>query len=105
MAIQISENDVTVKYVDKIGKGQLAAECSIDASAGGVSKIYCVSGGVCVKSAEAQDGAVRVVCEVTSRVIYADGAGAYSSADYVTEMVKRKHPYDLGISARKGIEF
>ena len=26
-------------------------------------------------------------------------------ADYVTEMVKRKHPYDLGISARKGIEF
>ena len=26
-------------------------------------------------------------------------------ADYVTEMVKRKHPYDLGITARKGIEF
>ena len=88
MAIQIRENDVTVKYVDKIGKGQLAAECSIDASAGGVSKIYCVSGGVCVKSAEAQDGAVRVVCEVTSRVIYADGAGAYSSADYVTEITE-----------------
>ena len=26
-------------------------------------------------------------------------------ADYVTEMVKRKHPYDLGIAARQGIEF
>ena len=27
------------------------------------------------------------------------------SGDYVTEMVKRKHPYDLGTTARKGIEF
>jgi len=26
-------------------------------------------------------------------------------ADYVTEMVKRKHPYDLGVTARRGIEF
>ena len=26
-------------------------------------------------------------------------------ADYVTEMVKRKHPYDFGIAARQGIEF
>jgi len=26
-------------------------------------------------------------------------------ADYVTEMVKRKHPYDEGVSARHGIEF
>ena len=26
-------------------------------------------------------------------------------ADYVTEMAKRKHPYDRGIMARKGIEF
>jgi len=26
-------------------------------------------------------------------------------ADYVTEMVKRKHPYDEGINARKGIDF
>ena len=26
-------------------------------------------------------------------------------ADYVTEMVKRKHPYDEGIAARNGIEF
>ena len=26
-------------------------------------------------------------------------------ADYITEMVKRKHPYDKGITARKGIEF
>ena len=26
-------------------------------------------------------------------------------ADYVTEMVKHKHPYDEGIKARKGIEF
>ena len=26
-------------------------------------------------------------------------------ADYATEMVKRKHPYDEGISARQGIEF
>jgi cob(I)alamin adenosyltransferase len=26
-------------------------------------------------------------------------------ADYVTEMVKRKHPYDEGIMARRGIEF
>jgi len=26
-------------------------------------------------------------------------------ADYVTEMVKRKHPYDMGIPARRGIEF
>ena len=27
------------------------------------------------------------------------------AADYVTEMVKRKHPYDRGIQARWGIEF
>ena len=26
-------------------------------------------------------------------------------ADYVTEMVKRKHPYDQGIAARRGVEF
>ncbi len=26
-------------------------------------------------------------------------------ADYVTEMVKQKHPYDRGIGARRGIEF
>ena len=26
-------------------------------------------------------------------------------ADYVTEMIKRKHPYDRGVSARRGIEF
>jgi cob(I)alamin adenosyltransferase len=26
-------------------------------------------------------------------------------ADYVTEMVKQKHPYDEGINARQGIEF
>jgi len=26
-------------------------------------------------------------------------------ADYVTEMVKRKHPYDEGVAARRGIEF
>ena len=26
-------------------------------------------------------------------------------ADYVTEMVKRKHPFDLGVSARRGVEF
>lgn len=26
-------------------------------------------------------------------------------ADYVTEMVKRRHPYDRGVMARKGIEF
>jgi len=28
-----------------------------------------------------------------------------SSADYVTEMMKIKHPYDKGVKARKGIEF
>ncbi len=27
------------------------------------------------------------------------------TADYVTEMVKHKHPYDRGIKARKGIEY
>ena len=26
-------------------------------------------------------------------------------ADYVTEMVKRKHPYDTGVAARRGVEF
>lgn len=26
-------------------------------------------------------------------------------ADYVSEIVKRKHPYDLGLHARKGVEF
>jgi len=26
-------------------------------------------------------------------------------ADYVTEMVKHKHPYDMGVTARRGIEF
>jgi len=28
-----------------------------------------------------------------------------AKADYVTEMVKRKHPYDRGVAARRGIEF
>lgn len=28
-----------------------------------------------------------------------------NKADYYTEMVKNKHPYDRGIAARKGIEF
>lgn len=28
-----------------------------------------------------------------------------NTADYVTEMVKIKHPYDRGVLARKGIEF
>lgn len=27
------------------------------------------------------------------------------AADYVTEFIKRKHPYDNGIAAREGIEF
>ena len=26
-------------------------------------------------------------------------------ADYVTEMVKRRHPYDQGIAARRGVEW
>ena len=26
-------------------------------------------------------------------------------AEYVTEMVKRKHPYDSGVAARRGVEF
>ncbi|MDR0905568.1 MAG: cob(I)yrinic acid a,c-diamide adenosyltransferase [Oscillospiraceae bacterium] len=26
-------------------------------------------------------------------------------ADYVTEMVKRRHPYDKGVTARRGVEF
>jgi len=26
-------------------------------------------------------------------------------ADYLTEMVKQKHPYDEGVNARQGIEF
>jgi len=32
-------------------------------------------------------------------------AGLLEYADYVTEMVKRKHPYDNGITARRGVEF
>ena len=27
------------------------------------------------------------------------------AADYVTEMRKRKHPFDRGIAARRGVEF
>ena len=30
MAIRIRENEVTVKYAENIGKGQLAAECVIE---------------------------------------------------------------------------
>ena len=26
-------------------------------------------------------------------------------ADYITEMVKRRHPYDKGVAARRGVEF
>jgi cob(I)alamin adenosyltransferase len=32
-------------------------------------------------------------------------AAVIEAADYVTEMVKIKHPYDRGISARRGVEF
>lgn len=28
-----------------------------------------------------------------------------AQADYVTEMVKRKHPFDRGVKARRGVEF
>ena len=28
-----------------------------------------------------------------------------AEADYITEMVKRRHPFDRGIAARKGVEF
>ena len=28
-----------------------------------------------------------------------------AAADYITEMCKRKHPFDTGVPARKGIEF
>ncbi|MCL2662293.1 MAG: cob(I)yrinic acid a,c-diamide adenosyltransferase [Oscillospiraceae bacterium] len=31
--------------------------------------------------------------------------GLLEHADYVTEMVKHKHPYDVGVKARQGIEF
>ena len=27
------------------------------------------------------------------------------SADYITEMVKHRHPYDAGVAARRGVEF
>ena len=33
------------------------------------------------------------------------GAPLLEKADYVTEMVKWKHPYDSGVSARRGVEF
>ena len=29
----------------------------------------------------------------------------FEKADYITHMEKVKHPYDLGIGARKGIEY
>lgn len=32
-------------------------------------------------------------------------AALLDRADYVTEMVKRKHPFDSGIHARKGVEY
>ena len=32
-------------------------------------------------------------------------AALLGRADYATEMVKRKHPYDKGIAARRGIEY
>jgi len=32
-------------------------------------------------------------------------ANMMERADYLTEMAKRKHPYDLGVTARRGIEF
>ena len=28
-----------------------------------------------------------------------------AEADYITEMVKRRHPFDRGVAARKGVEF
>ena len=28
-----------------------------------------------------------------------------AEADYITEMVKRRHPFDRGIAARRGVEF
>ncbi len=31
--------------------------------------------------------------------------GVFNRADYITHMVKERHPYDKGIKARKGVEF
>jgi cob(I)alamin adenosyltransferase len=36
---------------------------------------------------------------------HAPDARLLAWADYVTEMIKRKHPYDKGVAARRGIEF
>lgn len=33
------------------------------------------------------------------------GSQLLERADYATEMIKRKHPYDKGVTARQGIEF
>ena len=33
------------------------------------------------------------------------GVRLLEQADYVTEMIKRKHPYDSGVTARQGIEY
>ena len=32
-------------------------------------------------------------------------AGLTAHADYITEMQKRRHPYEKGVAAREGIEF
>ena len=52
----------------------------------------------------------KLVCEKPEKLeLIITGHGVESwvleNADYVTEMVKRRHPYDKGIPARKGIEF
>ena len=56
------------------------------------------------KASELTELAASSECELVLT-----GRGACSpftdSADYITEMLPHKHPYDRGIPARKGIEF
>jgi cob(I)alamin adenosyltransferase len=79
----------------------------------------CRDGGLLVLDEALDAVALGLVDEAPLRALLADkpdglelvltGHGAVDwiieRADYVTEMVKRRHPYDSGIIARKGIEF
>ncbi|MDE5618259.1 MAG: DUF3794 domain-containing protein [Clostridia bacterium] len=86
MAIQTQTQDVKISYLNRLVGTQIATECTVDASAtGGANKLLSASCGCRIKECEALSGAIRVSGEVTSKIIYLDGADSIASADYISE--------------------
>jgi len=93
-----SQDDCLRKALELVEKGQcdiLILDEATDASELGVLDV------------ELLEGLINNKPDMLELVItgHKPDARLLERADYATEMIKRKHPYDKGINARAGIEF